>query len=274
MKFLISEPYIKNLLKLYIIFELMSEPNDKCTKCISDDDKKIGLLPKIWGPPTWESNHAITFGYPIKPTNDDKKHMETHFKNLGHVLPCCECSKHFISFVTENKDTKLTDAILESRTNLTKWFWNIHKTVCENVGIQYDISYEMLCKKYESYRASTCDQSDENIESAFKNYYDKEAPFLSYKDAKMFSKYAKERGLSDFDKYLDNLSVVPHDSCKWKQRNKESWKIIKQMRIDSIPSFEKSGEHKGYPTLLELQLIKRMSCSSNKKINAVIKLMS
>ena len=236
------------------------------------DPAEMGLLPKIWGPPTWDSNHAYTFGYPLHPTDEDKLHFRTHFENMGYVLPCCECSKSFINFVSTG-ETKLTDHCLENRKNLTYWLWFVHKKVCDKVGTVYDITYEMLCEKYESYRATTCESTPENTANAFCNMYNKEAPI--FLDAKYFSKFATYRGTKNFDNKLDRISKCSKNSQEWRQRNKDVWKIIKYMRVNAISATEKYKNCDGVvievPTVLELELIKRMSTSlSNKRIQKIL----
>ena len=41
-----------------------------------DFDASDGFLTSVWGPALWHSLHTISFNYPIKPSNDDKKNLE------------------------------------------------------------------------------------------------------------------------------------------------------------------------------------------------------
>src|SRR5579872_3793999 len=38
----------------------------------TNPDSNNGLITSIWGPPEWESFHSFTFGFPIKPTEEQK----------------------------------------------------------------------------------------------------------------------------------------------------------------------------------------------------------
>ena len=38
-----------------------------------DYNSPDGMLTSVWGPPMWHSLHTISFNYPIKPTNEQKK---------------------------------------------------------------------------------------------------------------------------------------------------------------------------------------------------------
>src|SRR5579872_2512487 len=86
------------------------------------DNRNNGLITKIWGSSTWTSNHAITFGYPIEPNEQQKKDYHDYFVLLGKVLPCKYCRDSYNTFITSG-DSKLTNADLESRETLTKWFY-------------------------------------------------------------------------------------------------------------------------------------------------------
>lgn len=46
-----------------------------------DDNKNNGLMTKIWGAHLWEGLHAIAFGYPIEPTEEQKSHYKNFFMN-------------------------------------------------------------------------------------------------------------------------------------------------------------------------------------------------
>jgi len=39
----------------------------------SESNINNGLITKIWGPPTWDCLHSFTFGYPVHPTDEQKK---------------------------------------------------------------------------------------------------------------------------------------------------------------------------------------------------------
>jgi len=119
---------------------------------ITDDN---GLLPGIWGPPTWESLHATTFGYPVYPTQIDKIRYKLYFRGLGYVLPCGTCRESYIQLITTNGNTALTDNVFDNRRSLTFWLYNLHNAINEKINVKHNITYEEVVKKYETNRA-TC----------------------------------------------------------------------------------------------------------------------
>ena len=78
--------------------------SDKSNSDKSENHGSEGLLTSIWGPPTWESLHCITFGYPRHPTKKDKKYYLMFFKLLTKTLPCCVCRDHYTEYVFSNKE--------------------------------------------------------------------------------------------------------------------------------------------------------------------------
>ena len=234
--------------------------------------ESFGLLTAVWGPPTWDSLHCITFGYPEKPSDENKKDYFAYFKILSKVLPCCECREHYTEHISKG-DTKLTPAVFESRDTLTLWLYNLHCAVNKKMGVVYDIKYSDLCKKYGSYVVS-CEISDDQRKEIYKNAYNKEAASIPYNVAMCFVDYAKSRGLLDFEKTIMRYHKINRCSDQWIDRNTTCHEMIKKMRINGISSFEKEGEYKDLPTIDELQLMQCLSTSTTQKYikKALIKL--
>ena len=46
-----------------------------------------GMLTAVWGPSLWHYLHMMSFNYPMKPTEKDKKYYKDFIINLQHVLP-------------------------------------------------------------------------------------------------------------------------------------------------------------------------------------------
>ena len=61
-----------------------------------------GMVTSIWGPNLWHYLHTISFNYPVKPTNENKKYYKQFICNLQHTLPCKHCRINLI------KNLKLT----------------------------------------------------------------------------------------------------------------------------------------------------------------------
>lgn len=232
-----------------------------------DDDLDNGLLPQIWGPPTWKTLHFISFGYPMNPTKDDKIHYKMFFKMIGYVLPCKSCRSSYKKFI-ESGDTKMTDDVFKDRNSLTFWLYKIHEAVNKKIGISYGITYDDLVKTYGSYRAK-CSNKNGQCSSANKEVQISHDDIVTqniiqnvipYNIAKCFKKYGKKRGVNDFDdlyQYKDLLEANGTDI--WNKRNNECYAIIKYMKENNIPSLEQNGQYKGLPTIEELKLIARLS---------------
>jgi hypothetical protein len=230
------------------------------------DRNDEGILTSIFGPHIWEGSHCITFNYPHNPTEEDKQQYKAYFESLCNVLPCSKCRNHYKHNLYENEETKLTNKALESRESLTYWWFNFHKSVNKMLDINYDITYEDFCKRFESFIAN-CKLSPEEKAKVYKNYYNKEAPSISYELAIQFKDYAIRRGFIDFQ-VMGNCDKF---SDEWIYRNEECWKIIKRMRLDAIKCLESSGEFTGLPTIDELHLIQlRCTTMTHKTTQKVI----
>jgi hypothetical protein len=227
-----------------------------------------GLFTTIWGPSQWQSLHNITFNYPYNPTQKDKENYYNYFTALGNVLPCCTCRKNFCDHI-KTGDNKLSFEVLENRDSLTRWLHKFHMSVCKRLGYDYDITYEMVLKKHNSYIAKS-DFTTEQKMKAYKNLYDIHSPVLSKDILMCFTDYIQKRGF-DVTKYVDSVnfySFVDRESDEWYQRNKKCQKILKYMRLNGKDSVEKDGEFKGLPTEEEISLMHYTSttiCKNNIK---------
>ena len=128
-----------------------------------------GIAPCAWGPALWHSLHSISFGYPKFVGNSFeerllKENKYNFFKSLGYVLPCPECSKHYIEGFEKHSDDLIR--ALDSRDLLAKWVYDLHNRV--NKGLDKPEStwpsFEQVYKKYDSLRAENCGHSEESLE--------------------------------------------------------------------------------------------------------------
>lgn len=230
------------------------------------DKNEHGLFTNVWANEMWHSLHCITFDYPEKPTEEEKINCKAFFISLKNMLPCCVCKKHYTENIENvGHSTEITDDVFESKQSLTLWLYKFHKHVAEVSGYDYDLSYEDVCQKYNSFVA-VCDMDSEYKKKMYKQYYDKEAPILSYEMAICFDKYAKQRGLPNFLNELNKTNQIDRYSDEWIKRNAKYWELLKHMRLNSILGFESDGEYEGLPTVEELQLIQLMSTSLHKKV--------
>ena len=50
-----------------------------------------GMLTQVWGPGMWHFLHTMSFNYPIRPSEHDKKHYRDFILSMQHILPCGKC---------------------------------------------------------------------------------------------------------------------------------------------------------------------------------------
>ena len=121
----------------------------------NDYNSKDGMLTSVWGPSLWHSLHTISFNYPIKPTQEQKKQYFTFFKGLKHVLPCKYCRDNFKSNL---KRVPLTRATMKNRETLSKWLYNLHEEINKMLGKKSNLSYTDVRNRYEMFRARCIDE--------------------------------------------------------------------------------------------------------------------
>jgi hypothetical protein len=88
------------------------------------------MHPKIWGPHLWYILHIISFEYPEKPTEFDKRIYHDFYTSLKDVIPCPECRKHYRDHITKYPLTPH----LDSRDTLIKWVIQVHNFVNMSLG--------------------------------------------------------------------------------------------------------------------------------------------
>ncbi len=102
---------------------------------------------KEWGPPMWIALHSITFGYPDRPTEQEKKNYKAFFTGLKDILPCSYCRESYAKFI---KCIPLDDYLC-SKTCLTYWLYLIHNEVNRKLNITSP-SFEQVQDQYEKMR--------------------------------------------------------------------------------------------------------------------------
>lgn len=219
--------------------------------------EKEGLYTLIWGPTQWEALHNITFNYPHNPTDDIKNKYYNYFLSVADVLPCCTCRDNYKKHISKG-NTKLTLEHLKNRETLTRWLYNLHKKVSKKLGFEYDISYERMCQRYNKFIA-TCKFTKEQKQDAFKSLYNIEAPIVKYKVLLCFAKYAKERGVLNYEENIKKYFYMDRNSEDWVNRNFKCQELIKNMRINGICGIEQDGEYKDMPSIEELNLMSMAS---------------
>ena len=227
-------------------------------------NNEYGLLPRIWGPHMWKSLHCISFNYPMHPTNEQKKIYKSFFELVGHVLPCKACGTSYNELVSSGEN-QITEEVFNNKNTLTKWLYNLHMAVNKKLNVNYDLTYDEVCDRYESFRVK-CDPSQEGCKMtlamksvSFCNAYKTDCNIIPFDIAITFADYAKKRNI-DFSIIHDinNIHInkdIEYYKLKWDKRNKICDNIIKDMRQNGISPVETSGKYTGLPTLHELVLL-------------------
>ena len=118
-----------------------------------------GFLTTVWGPALWHSLHTMSFNYPVKPTQNDKKHYRNFMLNLVHVLPCKYCrdnlKKNFKLF-------PLTMECMKNRNSFSRYVYRLHERINKNLGKDSGLTYCDVRERYEHFRAR-CTEEKPNI---------------------------------------------------------------------------------------------------------------
>ena len=109
-----------------------------------------GMITTIWGPPLWHVLHTISFNYPIKPTNEQKKHYYKFYNNLKNILPCKMCRDNLKKNLSK---VPLTIDVFKNRHSLSTFVYQLHETVNQMLGKTSGLSYEAVRDRYELFRA-------------------------------------------------------------------------------------------------------------------------
>jgi hypothetical protein len=88
------------------------------------------MHPEVWGPHLWFILHIISFEYPEKPTEYDKRIYHDFYTSLKDVIPCVECRKHYRDHITKYPLTPH----LDNRDTLIKWVIQIHNFINISLG--------------------------------------------------------------------------------------------------------------------------------------------
>ena len=112
---------------------------------------------RIWGQNFWLVLHCIGLNYPVTPTLEQKKHYLQFFQSLQWVLPCKSCRESYARFITRGK-TKLCLLTMTSRESVARWVYDLHNAVSKRIGKRSTLTFEGSCKKYEQFRASSCNK--------------------------------------------------------------------------------------------------------------------
>ena len=100
-------------------------------------DSNVVKDPRIWGGPAWILLHCVSFSYPTRPSNIDKKKYKTFFQSLQNVLPCKKCQEHYKEYLKKNP----IDNHLQSQRALAKYVIDLHNHINTNYKKRPRLSY-------------------------------------------------------------------------------------------------------------------------------------
>jgi hypothetical protein len=109
-----------------------------------------GMLTAVWGPSMWHYLHTMSFNYPVRPTNDDKKYYRDFMLNLVHVLPCRHCRENL---KRNYKAHPLKMCYMKDRNTFSRYVYKLHEVVNKMLGKKSGLSYCDVRERYEHFRA-------------------------------------------------------------------------------------------------------------------------
>jgi hypothetical protein len=114
-----------------------------------------GFLTTVWGPAQWHMLHTISFNYPVKPTEEQKKQYRDYVLSLQNVLPCGACRKNL---KTNLRHLPLKMSDMKSRETFSKYIYNLHELVNKMLKKKSNLTYCDVRERYEHFRARCVDE--------------------------------------------------------------------------------------------------------------------
>ncbi|ALH23120.1 Erv1 / Alr family [Chrysochromulina ericina virus CeV-01B] len=128
-----------------------------------------GMLTTVWGPSMWHYLHTMSFNYPIKPTNEDKKHYRNFILSLQYVLPCKYCR---INLKNNLKHNPIRQCDMKNRETFSRYVYKLHEIINKILKKKSNLTYCDVRERYENFRSRCTDDikilKDENKLFKFK----------------------------------------------------------------------------------------------------------
>jgi hypothetical protein len=85
-----------------------------------------GMLTTVWGPAWWLVLHTISFGYPLRPTTEERHNTKAFMSILQKVLPCKYCRENLVK---NYKALPLRKDRLKDRAAFSRYVYDLHAHV-------------------------------------------------------------------------------------------------------------------------------------------------
>jgi hypothetical protein len=109
-----------------------------------------GMLTSVWGPSMWHTLHTISFNYPNKPTEKEKRDYRNFILQLQHVLPCKYCR---INLEKNFKAVPLKMCHMKNRYTFSYYIYRLHEHINKMLNKKSGLTYCQVRDRYEHFRA-------------------------------------------------------------------------------------------------------------------------
>ena len=92
----------------------------------------------------------MSFNYPVKPTNKDKKEYRNFVISLKYVLPCKYCRDNFTNNL---KELPLTMNRMKNRETFSLYIYELHEVINKMLNKSSNLSYNDIRNRYEHFRS-------------------------------------------------------------------------------------------------------------------------
>jgi len=202
---------------------------DSCQVYSNNDyESGDGMLTTVWGPSLWHYLHIISFNYPVRPTELQKRKYRELVMNLKFTLPCKYCRDNLKNNL---RDHPLTTRALKNRQNFSSWMFTFHEHINNMLGKSSGLTYDEVRERYEHFRARCTIDDSGRAKKSHKN---------KYRDVKVGYGVRKKRTLKKEKgctvplygkKSKCIIKIVPHDKkCNTFQMDKKCKKTRKRRK--------------------------------------------
>ena len=167
-----------------------------------------GMLTSVWGPVFWFFLHTMSFNYPVKPTEENKKYYRDFILSLRHILPCKYCRDNFALNI---KKLPLTMDKMKNRETFSRYVYDLHEVINTMLNKKSHLSYEDVRDRFETFRAKCIEEKPKKSTSCKKkkSHSGCVKPFYG-KKSKCILKIVPH------DKKIETVQI--HKSCKLKRK--------------------------------------------------------